>query len=82
MAADAYAKFRNDNAVPEIHIGVREFECIGVSPPLDHPHIYLEMGNADTIRCPYCGTLFRFDPGLSPGEAEPPDCLFIDELGK
>ena len=21
MAADAYAKFRNDNAVPEIHIG-------------------------------------------------------------
>jgi uncharacterized Zn-finger protein len=82
MADEAYAKFRNDNAVPEIHIGVREFECIGVSPPLDHPHIYLEMGNADTIWCPYCATLFRFDPRLSPGAAEPPDCLFIDEFGK
>ena len=78
----AYVKFRNDNGVPEIHIGVREFECIGVSPPQDHPHIYLDMGNDDTIRCPYCATLFRFDPRLGPGEADPPDCLFIDKLGE
>jgi uncharacterized Zn-finger protein len=74
----AYAKFRNDNGVPEIRIGVKEFECTGASPPQDHPHIYLD--NADTIRCPYCGTLFRFDSRLRPGEAEPPECLFIDEL--
>jgi hypothetical protein len=32
-----YPKFRNDRGVPEICIGVREFECIGVSPPQDHP---------------------------------------------
>ena len=50
----AYVKFRNDNGVPEIRIGVKEFKCIGVSPPQDHPHIYLDMGNDDTILCPYC----------------------------
>jgi len=35
-------------------------KCIGVSPPQDHPHIYINMGEADTILCPYCGTRFRF----------------------
>jgi uncharacterized Zn-finger protein len=52
-----YPKFRNDRGVPEIRIGVREFDCIGVSPPQDHPHIYIDMGPADTILCPYCGPL-------------------------
>ena len=78
----AYVKFRNDNGVPEVRIGVKELKCIGVSPPQDHPHVYLDMGGDDTIRCPYCATLFRFDPRLGPGEADPPDCLFIDEPGE
>ncbi len=66
MSGSGYVKFRNDRGVPEICIGVREFECIGVSPPQDHPHIYIDMGEADTILCPYCGTRFRFDPRLTP----------------
>jgi uncharacterized Zn-finger protein len=82
MADDTYVKFRNDNAVPEIRIGIKEFMCIGVSPPHDHPHIYLDMGDDDTIRCPYCATLFRFDPRLGPSEVDPPDCLFIGEPGE
>jgi uncharacterized Zn-finger protein len=82
MADDAYAKFKNDNGVPEIRIGIKEFKCIGVSPPQDHPHIYLDMGSDDTIRCPYCATSFRFDPRLGPNEADPPDCLFIGEPGE
>jgi len=57
----AALKFRNDRGVTEICIGVREFKCIGVSPPQDHPHIYINMGEADTILCPYCGTRFRFE---------------------
>ena len=61
-----YLKFRNDNGVPEIRIGVREFECIGETPPQDHPHIYINMGAADAILCPYCGTRFVFDPRLTP----------------
>src|ERR1700730_17668049 len=38
------SKFRNDRGVPEIRIGVSEFKCIGISPPQDHPHVYINMG--------------------------------------
>jgi len=80
MSDSGHPKFRNDRGVPEICIGVREFECIGVSPPQDHPHIYIDMGAADTILCPYCGTRFRFDPRLTPLDAEPPDNLFLGDV--
>ena len=79
MNGDALPKFRNDRAVPEIRIGVKEFNCIGVSPPHDHPHIYLNMGQDDTILCPYCATLFRFDPRLGSLEADPPASIFTDD---
>jgi chaperonin GroEL len=36
MSGGGHLKFRNDRGVPEICIGVREFKCIGVSPPQDH----------------------------------------------
>jgi uncharacterized Zn-finger protein len=49
MSGSGYPKFRNDRGVPEICIRVKEFECIGVSPPHDHPHIYINMREADTI---------------------------------
>jgi uncharacterized Zn-finger protein len=75
-----YPKFRNDHAAPEVRIGVREFNCVGVSPPQDHPHVYLNMGSQDTILCPYCVTLFRFDPRLGPSEANPQDCVYTDPL--
>ena len=78
ISGGGYLKFRNDRGVPEICIGVREFKCIGVSPPQDHPHIYIDMGEADTILCPYCGTRYRFDPRLTPFEADPPDSFFAD----
>jgi uncharacterized Zn-finger protein len=78
MSGSFYPKFRNDRGVAEICIGVREFKCIGVSPPQDHPHIYIDMGEADTILCPYCGTRFRFDPRLTPLDADPPDSFFAD----
>ncbi len=79
MTGNRYPKFRNDRAVPEIRVGVKEFKCIGVSPPHDHPHIYLNMGEEDTFICPYCATLYRYDPRLGPLEADPPDSLYIDE---
>jgi len=72
------SKFRNDRGVPEIRIGVREFKCIGVSPPQDHPHVYINMGEADTILCLYCATRFRFDPRLTASDADPPDSYFAD----
>ena len=80
MAGDGYAKFKNDRGVPEIRIGAKEFKCAGASAPHDHPHVYLNMGAAETILCPYCATSFRYDPRMGSLEADPPDSLFIDDL--
>jgi uncharacterized Zn-finger protein len=77
---DTYARFKNDLGVKEIRIGVKEFKCAGASAPQDHPHIYLQMGEADTILCPYCATLFRYEPRLEPHETDPPDCVFSDDI--
>src|SRR6266850_5740079 len=57
-------------------LGCREFRCIGDKPPQDHPHIYLNMGDASEILCPYCSTLFCFDPSLGAHEADPADCAY------
>jgi uncharacterized Zn-finger protein len=71
MSGSGYLKFRNDRGIPEICIGVREFECIGESAPQDYPHVYINMGEADMILCPYCGTRFSFDQRLTPLDADP-----------
>lgn len=72
-----HPKFHNDLGVPEIHIDVREFECIGASPPHDHPHIYLDMGENDAILCPYCATKFVTSHQLESATI-PDDGLSID----
>jgi uncharacterized Zn-finger protein len=66
----------NDRAVPEIRLGVREFNCIGVSPPDDHPHVYLWMREGETVLCSYCSTRFRYAPDLGPLASDPPECVF------
>jgi uncharacterized Zn-finger protein len=81
MSSGRLPKFQNDGAAMEIRIGTREFNCIGVSPPHDHPHVYINMGNADSILCPYCATRYRYDPRLGPFEADPHDSLFVEAVG-
>ena len=66
-----YIKFKNDVGRAEIGIGVKEFKCAGTTPPQDHPHIYLNMGNEDSIRCPYCGTKYCYRAHLDRHETEP-----------
>jgi uncharacterized Zn-finger protein len=78
MMGDDYPTFKNDLAVREIRIGTKEFKCIGASPPHDHPHVYLNMGQEDTIHCSYCTTLFRFDPQLGPLDADPRGCVLVN----
>jgi uncharacterized Zn-finger protein len=63
--------------VPAIEIGSREFECVGALPPFDHPHIYIDMGDERETVCPYCSTLFRYDPALTQTESDPPGCVFV-----
>jgi uncharacterized Zn-finger protein len=75
---ESYPKFHNELGVSIVRIGCREFECIGDKPPQDHPHIYLNMGDTGEIICPYCSTLFRFDPSLGAHEADPADCAYGD----
>ena len=78
LQMESYPTFHNEVGVPIVRIGCREFKCIGDKPPQDHPHIYLNMGNASEIGCPYCSTLFRFDPSLGAHEADPADCAYGD----
>ncbi|HVV93918.1 MAG TPA: zinc-finger domain-containing protein [Hyphomicrobiales bacterium] len=68
--------FHNTAGVPAIRINAREFMCIGALPPLDHPHVFLDLGDEAEIVCPYCSTLYRFDPTLKPGAAEPPEAVW------
>ena len=71
MAGGAIPYFQNDAGDAAIEIGVKEFMCAGANPPFDHPHVYLDMG-ADVERvCPYCSTLYRYNPALHGAETQP-----------
>jgi uncharacterized Zn-finger protein len=63
--------FFNDLGAPILVIGTKKFKCIGASPPFDHPHIYLDMGNDGEIVCPYCSTLFRYNASVGDLDASP-----------
>lgn len=76
MADPVVPHFHNTPGVPTIEIGAREFKCMGALPPNDHPHVFLDMGDENEIVCPYCSTLYRHNPSLSPKEARPPECAF------
>ena len=76
MADPIVPHFQNDAGVDKIRIGVKEFQCMGASPPYDHPHVFLDMGADDQIICPYCSTVFVHDATLSPSETVPPDCRY------
>ena len=74
MADLVIPHFHNDPGVPRIEIGTREFKCTGTRPPNDHPHVYLDMGDETEIVCPYCSTLYSYDPALAPRGARPAEC--------
>jgi uncharacterized Zn-finger protein len=78
MAESYVPHFHNTPGVPVIEIGAREFMCVGELPPFDHPHVFLDMGDAVEIICPYCSTLFRFDVALDPHAARPPECALTE----
>tara|TARA_B100001287_G_C22239099_1_gene325094 strand:+ start:131 stop:382 length:252 start_codon:yes stop_codon:yes gene_type:complete len=67
--------YKNDIGVAEIKIGVKNFVCIGETPPMDHPHIFLTMGDKDYKVCLYCNTKFTYDETLSKHYTQPPECF-------
>jgi uncharacterized Zn-finger protein len=68
--------FFNELGVKSIEIGVPSFHCMGVLPPHDHPHVYLNMGDDIRVFCPYCSTDFRLNSALRSNETRPPNCRF------
>jgi uncharacterized Zn-finger protein len=62
-----------------IEIGAKEFMCIGATPPFDHPHIFLDMGSASEIICPYCSTLYKHNPKLSLSASVPIEAAWHEQ---
>lgn len=76
MAHVTTPHFHNSEGLPQIVIGAKEFQCVGALPPYDHPHVFLDMGKDTEIVCPYCSTLYVFDPKLPAGAANPASAVF------
>ena len=79
MASGATPHFHNSMGLSMIEIGAHEFMCIGASPPFDHPHVFLDMGSADEIVCPYCSTLYKLNASLNGDEARPAEASWQDQ---
>ncbi len=79
MATSSTPHFQNDMGLSKIEIGSREFMCVGAKPPFDHPHIFINMGMADEIVCPYCSTLYVHNIRLAPGTSYPEAATWHDE---
>lgn len=77
MAGGAIPYFQNDAGHRVIAVGVKEFMCVGANPPFDHPHVFLDMGADEEKVCPYCSTLYRFDPSLKASETAPAGCNYL-----
>jgi uncharacterized Zn-finger protein len=78
MADHVVPHFQNNAGDHAVSIGVKEFMCVGANPPFDHPHIFIDMGDADEKVCPYCSTLYRYRASLAPAVTDPPGHLFVE----
>lgn len=76
MASHATPHFQNDAGHRMIEIGVKEFMCVGATPPFDHPNIFIDMGDESEIVCAYCSTLYRYNPKLKADETRPEGCIY------
>jgi uncharacterized Zn-finger protein len=48
----------------------RRIACDGVGGALGHPRVFLEMGEADFVECPYCDRRFVLAAGSEGAEDE------------
>lgn len=46
--------------VETVTISTRKVACDGGDGPLGHPRVFLNMGDADHIDCPYCGRRYVY----------------------
>ena len=44
--------------VEKEYVQSKKISCAGIGGSLGHPKVYLDMGELNEIRCPYCSKLF------------------------
>lgn len=49
----------------EIEVTSREVSCDGGGGASGHPRVFLNMGEKDTVDCPYCGRQFWLKEGAA-----------------
>jgi uncharacterized Zn-finger protein len=69
-------RYANDIGALRIGVGVGALNCIGATPPADHPHVYLSLAGAPGLLCPYCATFFYRDAALGGDETVPAGCFY------
>jgi len=69
----------SDPSAEVIEVRSGRIACDGVGGALGHPRVWLEMGEADFVECPYCDRRFVMahgevpeDERLAPGVYEGP----------
>lgn len=81
MSTSSVPYLANDNGAEKVFVGAKELKCMGARPPFDHPHVYLDMGADSQVLCPYCSTLFVYDPKLLAHESDPAGAIVrVDHL--
>lgn len=79
MADAEIPHFSNDGGVEQIEIGVKKFMCVGAKPPFDHPHVFIDIGSDNEKVCPYCSTLYKYNPALSAHETVPAGNIYLED---
>ena len=58
---------------PEVvYVRSHRIACDGVGGALGHPRVWLEMGGAGFVECPYCDRRFELAPEAGAGAAPEP----------
>ena len=76
MADPIVPYYVNDVGSENIRVAHKKLKCMGASPPLDHPHVFLDMGAENQVICPYCSTLYVYDDTLEDFATDPAGCAF------
>jgi uncharacterized Zn-finger protein len=79
MASTSTPHFQNSMGLAKIEVGAQEIMCIGALPPYDHPHVFLDLGTAGEIICPYCSTLYRMNKSLSSSASIPAEAAWHEQ---
>jgi uncharacterized Zn-finger protein len=69
--APARGDLTPDLPAPEtVTVRSRRVACDGVGGSLGHPRVWLEMGEASFVECPYCDRRFVLETGAEGEESE------------